>query len=309
MRSPSSLATILLTNHLTESSVRPFDVSDFWNLVRTFHDPGALIGMETSEIADRLSGDVSTAETVSARLETATLLAFELEQLEQTGLKVITVFDDEYPAAWSQRLGHGAPPVIYVAGTMESFATDGLGIVGSRNVSPEAAAAAREAARLAAGKEIPVISGGAKGTDLIAMQGAHEAGGQVVGILADSLSRALKDSSMRRHVADGTLTLLTPFSPAAGFNVGNAMSRNKLIYASSKTTFVAAADLEKGGSWAGAVEAIRKDYSAVAVWMGAGAGSGNGALVRKGAIPITKLEELFTEDSRPALSEQLGLGI
>lgn len=301
-RNPNSLATILLTNRITESKADPFDTSEFWRVVKEFESPGDLLQMSSSQITERLNGDPETAERIVTRLDTATLLAFELENLEQTGLKVITAFDEEYPATWLERLGRAAPPLVYLAGPSELLSMGGVGIVGSRNVSQEAASIAQQAAATAARRGLTVISGGARGIDLVAMNGAHEAGGKVIGILADSLMKTLKDTSIRHAIGDDSLTLLTPFSPAAPFNVGNAMSRNKLIYALSDFTFVVASDLEKGGSWAGAVEALRKVYSDVAVWIGEGAGPGNERLVKSGARPVASIDDLF-EPRATSISE------
>lgn len=306
-RSPSSFATILLTNRLTESKADPFDTSEFWRIVKRFENPGELLQMSSSQISEQMVGDPATAERIVTRLDTATLLAFELESLEQTGLKVVTAFDEEYPAKWLERLGQAAPPLVYLAGSTELLSSRGIGIVGSRDASLEAASITKQAAASAARTRLTVISGGARGIDLVAMNGAHEAGGKVIGILAESLMKTLKDSSIRHAISDDSLTLLTPFSPAAGFNVGNAMSRNKLIYALSELTFVVAADLEEGGSWSGAVEAIRKGYSDVAVWVGEGAGRGNEKLVKKGARPVASIDSLFQPKASLSSEKQMTL--
>src|SRR5438093_8413760 len=71
-----------------------------------------------------------------------------------------------------------------------------------------------------------------------------------------------------------------------GFTVGTAMSRNKLIYALSRTTLVVCAEEDKGGTWSGAIEALQKQITTVAVWMGPGAGSGNAKLARRGAVEV-----------------------
>jgi predicted Rossmann fold nucleotide-binding protein DprA/Smf involved in DNA uptake len=57
---------------------------------------------------------------------------------------------------------------------------------------------------------------------------------------------------------EGRLTLVSPYDPNAGFNVGNAMQRNKLIYALADTALVVSSDLDKGGTWAGAIEQLEK---------------------------------------------------
>ena len=54
------------------------------------------------------------------------------------------------------------------------------------------------------------------------------------------------------------LVLLSPYDPNAGFNVGNAMQRNKLIYALADAALVVNSDLGKGGTWTGAVEQLDK---------------------------------------------------
>ncbi|BCQ66837.1 hypothetical protein PEQA60_08270 [Pseudomonas sp. Eqa60] len=62
----------------------------------------------------------------------------------------------------------------------------------------------------------------------------------------------------RNLLLDGQLVLVSPYDPNAGFNVGHAMQRNKLIYALADTSLVVSSDFNKGGTWAGAVEQLDK---------------------------------------------------
>jgi len=155
------------------------------------------------------------------------------------------------------------------------------------------AVVAQEAARLAVSSDYAVVSGGAKGVDQLAMRAALEADGQVIAVLADSLVRQLREPEARQAVIDGRVCMCTPYKPTAGFSVANAMGRNKLIYALADATFVVASDHEKGGTWAGAIEALRADYTDVAVWSGDECGSGNPALIGRGGRAIARVEQLF----------------
>jgi predicted Rossmann fold nucleotide-binding protein DprA/Smf involved in DNA uptake len=86
------------------------------------------------------------------------------------------------------------------------------------------------------------------------------------------------------------------------------MGRNKLIYALSRLTFVVASDKDKGGTWAGATEALDRGYAPVAVWASEGASEGNAALLKRGATPISAIDELFALDhevTTPPLQETL----
>jgi DNA recombination-mediator protein A len=71
----------------------------------------------------------------------------------------------------------------------------------------EAIEATRKVAHLVAGAGLPVISGGAKGVDAISMAASYEAGGSVIGVLADSLERAIGQADNRRAMLDGRACL------------------------------------------------------------------------------------------------------
>ena len=115
------------------------------------------------------------------------------------------------------------------------------------------------------------------------MNAAVDAGGHVVGVVADSLLRTAHDSEVRHAVNDDQLCLCSPYKPTAGFSVANAMGRNKLIYAMSTATLVVECEEGSGGTWAGAVEALRGRTAPVIAWTGVGASSGNVALRHRGA--------------------------
>jgi DNA processing protein len=156
-----------------------------------------------------------------------------------------------------------------------------------------------------------LVSGGAKGVDQLAMNAAAEAGGTVVGVLAEGLDRRLRQPDVRRGIARDEVCLLSPYKPSAGFSVANAMARNKVIYALARVTLVVAADAEQGGTWEGAVEALRRGFGAVSVWTGDGAGPGNGLLAERGARTVDSLERLFEEQPAQPTdpSVQLRLGV
>jgi predicted Rossmann fold nucleotide-binding protein DprA/Smf involved in DNA uptake len=134
-------------------------------------------------------------------------------------------------------------------------------------------------AKEAAARGLPVVSGGARGIDQASMEAAIAVGGSAVGVLADSLSRQVAKPDVRSAILEGRLCLCTPYKPSAGFSVANAMGRNRLIYALSDLTLVVASDNGRGGTWEGAVEAIRGRLTDVVIWEGAGAGPGNPVLI------------------------------
>ncbi len=76
--------------------------------------------------------------------------------------------------------------------------------------------------------------------------------------MADSLERAALARDNREPLMEGRLVLISPYDPAAGFNVGHAMQRNKVVYALADAGLVVTSDFEKGGTWTGAIEQLER---------------------------------------------------
>jgi len=248
-------------------------------------------------------------------LESAAAATVEAADLEGFGIRTITIVDDAYPEAFRTRLGRLAPPVIHVVGDTDLLGDDGVGIVGSRNVREAGADVARRIATEAVRLGRSVVSGGARGVDQLAMNAAYQAGGSVVRVLADSLQARIRSSDILRALDAGSTCLVTQQAPSVGFSPASAMARNKLVYALSAVTVVVATDDGKGGTWAGATEAIKQANGIVAVWRGDGEGPGNEELEQRGATPVRSVDDLgdlLDAEPRsavptPASPEQLGL--
>src|SRR5438445_13520981 len=96
-----------------------------------------------------------------------------------------------------------------------------------------------------------IVSGGASGVDESAMLGALQANGLAVGVLADRLLRAATSIKYRDMLMADRLVLVSPFNPEAGFDVGNAMARNRYIYCLAVAEVVSTVLAGKGGTWSG----------------------------------------------------------
>ena len=159
-----------------------------------------LLGRTSAEIASSFDLEPQRAERIASRLSGATQLAFALERLDRQGYLVLTPFDDGYPRRLVERLGDQAPPSITAVGSVEMLSSEAIGLVGSRNATDEAIGVAEAVAAAAAGRGLGVVSGGARGIDQRSMAAAFQAGGSVVGWLAESLEKRLRDPETRRVV-------------------------------------------------------------------------------------------------------------
>jgi predicted Rossmann fold nucleotide-binding protein DprA/Smf involved in DNA uptake len=247
--------------------------------------PRDLIGLTSRELRQALALDPALADRLAALLARGGQLAFELERLASRGIWVLTRADDGYPALLKQRLRGQSPPVLFGAGTYAAFDTPGIAVVGSRDVDAAGLSWAASLGQGCAGQGVTVVSGAARGVDITAMNAALSAGGRAIGVTVEPLDRLVGRREVREFVLDETLTLLTPFHPSARWQAGNAMRRNRLIYALSRAAVVVASSAEKGGTRAGALENLRGGW--VPLHVRDDQSPGNARLIAEGGRPLS----------------------
>ncbi len=246
-----------------------------------------------SIIQDKLPQlDINQLEShrILALLNRGVMLSLALEKWTSQGLWILGRGDVEYPKRLKQKLKYQAPAIIYGVGNKKLLSQGGLAIVGSRDIDDSGLEYTQKLTQTCAQQKIQVISGGAKGVDRASMLGTLDAGGTVVGVMADSLAKAAVTKKYRIGIQEGRLTLISTYDPNAGFNVGNAMGRNKYIYALADYGLVVNSTANKGGTWAGATEALKRITDVpVLVRIEKNGNKGNHKLIEKGAIPFPEV--------------------
>ena len=291
--SPNTQAILLLTAPLIAGrggySSELLTPGEYNRLARVLRDnqrePADLLGSEVDELLKK-SQAVIEGGRLMRLLGRGFLLSQAIERWQARAIWVVSRADPDYPGRLKTQLREAAPAVLYGCGGATLLETGGLAIVGSRHVDDALVEHTENIGRLSAQAHRTVISGGARGIDQAAMRGALQAGGCAVGVLADSLERVALARDHREYLMDQRLALISPYDPAAGFDVGHAMQRNKMIYALADAALVVSSDYEKGGTWAGAVEQLEKLHLVpVYVRSNGDAGKGLIALREKGALP------------------------
>ncbi len=245
--------------------------------------PGDLLTGEPGKLLAGWSDSKITPDRIRFLIGRAGALGLALEKWQRAGLWVLTRSDAEYPGRLKKLLKTDSPPVLFGCGNRNLLNRGGLGIIGSRDASSEDLAFTSRLAETAAEQGRSIVSGGARGVDETAMLAALECEGTAVGVLSDSLLRTATSAKYRKALMAKSLVLLCPFNPEAGFDVGNAMARNKYIYCLSDAAVVISSTRGKGGTWSGAVEDLKNRWVPLWVKPNPDKGSGNAELVRQGA--------------------------
>jgi predicted Rossmann fold nucleotide-binding protein DprA/Smf involved in DNA uptake len=322
--SPNTQAILLLTAPLIAgrgpASPDLLSPGEYKRLARHLreiqHQPADLISPDGAEILSACQPVIDESR-LQRLLGRGFLLSQVIEHWQARAIWVVSRADPEYPRRLKARLREDAPAVLYGCGEIGLLETGGLAVVGSRHVDDALIDYTMSVGGLAARAGSTLVSGGAKGIDQAAMRGALEAGGKVCGVLADSLEKNAMNRDHRNLLLDGQLVLISPYDPNAGFNVGHAMQRNKLIYALADASLVVSSDVNKGGTWAGAVEQLDK-FKFVPVFVRSTGVSSVGleALQDKGALPwpnprdIDSFDGVFNVSMPPAAaSSQPGFSL
>ena len=284
--------TLLLCGILgNDSSVKPLSNTEYRKILQVVQTTGIeferlLSCEELSTISEPANIDTNRLENLLSR---GVKLGFAVEEWQRNGIWIISQSDEEYPKYYKKHLADRYPPIIFGIGDVSLLNSGGIAVVGSRTIDEHAENFTREFAKLCSFNQITVVSGGARGVDQIIMEDTIKSEGSVVGVLADNLLKKSLESTVRIALNDGNLVLISPFNPKAGFTIGTAMARNKLIYGLSDYAVVVNADYKKGGTWAGAVEEIKRDNSIpVFVRYDENVPKGNKKLVEVGAIPLSQ---------------------
>ncbi|MEE8413829.1 MAG: DNA-processing protein DprA [Dehalococcoidales bacterium] len=254
------LATPLITGRGSPAA-EILTLGEYNRLARALQDaqrePADLLGPEANDILNDLQ-DIIDKERLSGLLERGFLLSQALDNWQTRAIWVLSRADNEYPERIKSRLKDSAPPILYGCGDSAILDTGRLAIVGSRKVDEALREYTENVGRVAAQANETVVSGGARGIDQSAMSGVLQGGGRAIGVLADSLGRQVLSRDLREYLMESQLVLISPYDPSAGFNVGHAMQRNKVIYALADAALVVSSDYGKGGTWAGAIEQLEK---------------------------------------------------
>ncbi len=280
---------VVLCSHLCADNCRPLEPSEWTKLADTMIaqklQPKDIPNFSDDDMKHYFGYGINETERIKKLLDRAGSLSFELEKLSSMGIKIITRADKSYPKVLKTKLKGGCPPLFYFAGELTLLNRRIVGFVGSRTVGDEDTDFTEKTVEKINKRGFGVVSGGAKGVDCIASAASLSNGSFCIEYISDSFVRKIKKKDVISAIQDKKLLLMSIAKPDAGFNAGMAMQRNKYIYAQSEATVVVKSDYNKGGTWNGANEALKKEYCPI-LCRNRKQYQGNIELIKLGAVPI-----------------------
>ena len=173
----------------------------------------------------------------------------ELARCRQAGITLLPYFASDYPTAL-HALGGARPVLLHAKGDLGLLQSPAsiLGIVGTRQPSPEGLAAAHRIAHEEAEKGRVILSGLAYGCDAAAHHGALEATGRTIAVIATGLDRAHPEAHQAlqdRIIASGGL-VLSEYPLATPVDTYRLVARDRLQAALSAELLVIECGVQSG---------------------------------------------------------------
>ena len=235
--------------------------------------------------------------------------AFLAETLYNEGYELIPITSPEYSKTLKDNLkvAH-SPALLYVKGNKQIMQEKSIAIVGSRNASNKSLEFTDNIAKLASKEYKVVVSGFAKGVDKQALDSTINYKGQSIIVLPQGIMTF--GSGFKKYykqIIDGDVLVLSTFFPKASWKAELAMARNPIIYGLASEIYVAESS-DKGGTWSGVVDGLRKNRKIYVRKPDSNENNANNLLIQKGAIAVDFNGNPLL-DYKPSLTEVNQLSI
>ena len=213
--------------------------------------------------------------------------AFLAETLHNEGYELIPITSTEYSKTLKDNLKTAhAPALLYVKGNKQIMLEKSIAIVGSRNASYKSLEFTDNIAKLASKEYKVVVSGFAKGVDKQALDSAIRYKGQSIIVLPQGITTFNSGfKTYYKQIVDGDVLVLSTFHPKAFWSAGFAMARNPIIYGLADEIYVSESS-EKGGTWSGVIDGLRKGRKIFVRNPEAYEKNANSLLIQKGATAV-----------------------
>jgi len=282
-------------------------------LLEHLGDAPAILRASRGQLRQVRSIGEDTAEAI-ANWEKTTDLSAEMKRVAEFGCRIVTQADPEYPELLRQI--YDPPIVLYVKGELSAKDKNAVAMVGSRMTTHYGVETARKLAYQLAYLGVTVVSGGARGIDTAAHQGALSAKGRTIMVLGTGINLVTPPENAKlfeQVAANGALITQYPFNRPA--DKQSFPIRNRIVAGMTLGTVVVEANMTSGALiTANFATEYGRQVFAVPGRVDSPRSKGCHDLIKKGAKLcegaediLSEFEYLFPASNRPPGTSETGV--
>ncbi len=206
-------------------SIHSFSISDFANICK---------------LSENLS------QIIYSGLRDVKILDQELSLIEKHKIKIISVYDQNYPILLKNT--YLPPAILYIRGA--DLETEGLNIalVGSRKANNYGYRVVNMLVPDFVSRDFTIVSGGALGIDSMAHQSALNNSGKTVAVIGSGLLKPYPATNLKLfdEIVQKNGSVISPFPLTFAAAPGNFPARNRIISGLSQVCIVVQAAIKSG---------------------------------------------------------------
>ena len=283
------------------------------SLLEFFGEAPKILAASKQELLRVRNIGEETAENI-ANWEKSVDLAGELKRISDFGCHTLISSDELYPP--SLREIYDPPLVLYVKGALMMKDKNAVAMVGSRMTTHYGIETARKLAYQLAYVGVTVVSGGARGIDTAAHQGALSGKGRTIAVLGTGINLVFPVENaelFERIAANGAVMTQFPFNRPA--DKQSFPIRNRIVAGMTLGTVVVEANLTSGSLiTANFATEYGRQIFAVPGRIDSPRSKGCHELIKKGAKLcegvediLSEFEYLFPSTNRPPGANETGV--
>ncbi|HTB85032.1 MAG TPA: DNA-processing protein DprA [Candidatus Sulfotelmatobacter sp.] len=283
------------------------------SLLEHFGDAVKILSATKSSLLRVHNIGEDTAEKIST-WEKSIDLPGELKRITDFGCHVLIQSDENYPAMLREI--YDPPLVLYVKGGITAKDKNAVAIVGSRMTTHYGIETARKLSYQLAYTSVTVVSGGARGIDTAAHQGALSGKGRTIAVLGTGINLIFPPENaelFERIAANGAVMTQFPFNRPA--DKQSFPIRNRIVAGMTLGTVVVEANLTSGALiTANFATEYGRQIFAVPGRIDSPRSKGCHDLIKKGAKLcegvediLSEFEYLFPASNKPPTASETGV--
>src|SRR3989344_1206621 len=168
-----------------------------------------------------------------------------MEDIQKSGIKWLTIFDESYPKLLSQI--YDPPIVFYYKGDVD-WDSKSIAVVGTRKITGYGKAVTEGFTKDLSSAGLTIVSGLAKGVDSVAHRTTIDNKGKTIAVLGSGLNKIYpyENKKLAEEITQGHGAVISEFPPEYPSLPGNFPARNRIISGLSLGVLVAEAAEDSG---------------------------------------------------------------